>query len=408
MDQPNNGNHQEHRNQNVNKMSVVTERTIVFVMRTQTGGGRWVGDVQILILCVTTNRTSSCFRKSGHFSRATVSSNLERHLPNSIFLCQPYHCSISKCMIRLACRKVQFVFRIARPVTFNTIHSAGKQALDSSGVEGSSHQQGIAIAASEALHCAQNVFAEDFLEEVYDQDTVPTISRAYDMTPSRIHFGRLQSKIMPVARYAVQNEDGIWKAVTYEEFVQKHPKRTLPRSGIIDIMAASASMVYVRPSTCPSCGADEWCMCEPVKHICGELCGMRHLCRPVICGSSSASCTHGAVESVAEVFNESGLEQLCQRVPFVNLLEAPDGAPSCNRKKMYTAERCPANCGFIGNKCGAAQPLPIGYFMEALFCMLDSCTSSGYPARGPGECCYSVLGYPTHCISFIHSCISKT
>ena len=31
------------------------------------GGGRWVGDVQILILCVTTNRTSSCFRKSGHF-----------------------------------------------------------------------------------------------------------------------------------------------------------------------------------------------------------------------------------------------------------------------------------------------------------------------------------------------------
>ena len=158
------------------------------------------------------------------------------------------------------------------PVIFYTIHPSGKQVLDNDGVEGSSHGLAIVGSVSEALHYAQDVFGEDCVAELYDRDIAPAITRSYDMTPSRVHFGRLQSQIMPVARYAVQNTDGIWKAVSYHEFVKKYPKIKFPRSGIIDIMAAGASMVHMDPSD-------------------GMLRGMRLFCRPVICASSSASCT---------------------------------------------------------------------------------------------------------------------
>ena len=113
-------------------------------------------------------------------------------------------------------------------ITFHTTHFSGKQTLDAGGIEGSTHGLSVIGATSEALHHAQEVFAAEEVEELYDQDIVPVITKCYDMTPSRIHFGQLQSRLVPVARYAVE-EDGRWRAVSYDDYLKAHPARAYPR-----------------------------------------------------------------------------------------------------------------------------------------------------------------------------------
>ena len=115
--------------------------------------------------------------------------------------------------------------------------------------------------------------------------------------------------------------------------------REIDSSGIVDIMAAGATMVHMSPTD-------------------GTLQGMRFFCRPMIVAHADASCTFSAMDRVAKVFSQQGLEALCRHVPFAILCEPADGAVSNERKKLFTAEQCPANCGFIGCKCGVS-PSPL-------------------------------------------------
>ena len=132
------------------------------------------------------------------------------------------------------------------------------------------------------------------------------------------------------------NEEHRWTTVSYEDFIKRFPSQSLVRSGIVDMMAAHARMIWM----------------DSRDHY---LHGFKVFCRPMIVGSSNASCTFRAVENVLKMFSLEGLQRICSMVPFVFVVETSDGAVSIERKKQKSLSLAADNCGLIPHKCGGHQ-----------------------------------------------------
>jgi hypothetical protein len=213
--------------------------------------------------------------------------------------------------------------------------SLGKDLLERDGVDGC--HKGLAIVATSAgVHdFAQNAVVDQELLDM-PAGTMPIIRKAYDATPSRIGFGKLQSEIMPHARYAVRAADGRWTSIPYDKYIEQHGRRGLLRYGIIDILAIHVRMAYMHPEQ------------RTFK-------GVKVFCKPVALARGNASCIYRATEDCAKQFNRDGIIKIMSDSVFGIVVEVPDGASSNDRKKEKTKTDLPANCGFIGSKCGGHQ-----------------------------------------------------
>ena len=107
------------------------------------------------------------------------------------------------------------------------------------------------------------------------------------------------------------------------------------RFGIVDLLAAGASMVYIDQE--------------------GHLTGVRAFSRPVVLQACNASCLYSAIEKVVPHFGVRGVTELCRDLKFVFCLEVPDAASSNIRKQEKVKAELPANAGFIASKCTGHQ-----------------------------------------------------
>ena len=186
---------------------------------------------------------------------------------------------------------------------------------------------------SEAIHQCQARVAKTEIDNLLRSAEVPFIQPFWDMTPSRMQFGKLQSQFVPHARYAVLYADGRWRSVTYDDFQKLHGVPKMLRWGILDLMASGAFMAYIT--------AD------------GEFKGMRYFSRPLIVQSANASCTYTAVERAMPIFNRAGLQTICEKCPFAIYSMSPDASSANERMKEKMKRVIPSNCGMVSSKCAA-------------------------------------------------------
>ena len=191
--------------------------------------------------------------------------------------------------------------------------------------------------SSSVLHKLQDQFAASEMESIVEKDVIPVIAKHYDTTPSKVRFGRLQSLLLPLARYAVLKDDGQWSLVSHEEYVKTKIKgrQFSIKQGVLDIITVSASLIYMDTDS--------------------TLHGFRYFSRPAVIAAGNASCIFRATEQLARPFDLDCIRRLCANVRFMFYTEVPDGHSANDRKKEKTKQLLPDNCGFVESKCSGHQ-----------------------------------------------------
>eukprot|EP00959_Pyramimonas_sp_CCMP1952_P191664 4007826-Pyramimonas_sp.AAC.1 len=101
-------------------------------------------------------------------------------------------------------------------------------------------------ASASVCHHGQKLWAAERMAALVDRSSVPSIQISYDSTPMRVLFGALQDQLMPVARYAVQTEEGgRWTTVSYDEFIRKYGGSRMVRFGIVEVLGAKAAFTVM-------------------------------------------------------------------------------------------------------------------------------------------------------------------
>lgn len=151
----------------------------------------------------------------------------------------------------------------------------GKTKTLRGGLEGQHRGLDIMAAVAAAASEAQREYIEEHVQRVMDFGACPVIHKFYDCTPARLKFGRLQSQLMPHARYPVEI-DGRWTAVPLEQYLAHRPHAGVLRYGVLEVLAQGHTMHYM----------DER----------GELHAFRAVCKPVVLQAGNASCLFSATE----------------------------------------------------------------------------------------------------------------
>lgn len=158
----------------------------------------------------------------------------------------------------------------------------------------------------------------------------------YDSTPMFTQFGMLSDAVQPMARYLhFDPERDRWVALPVERFRTASTRRSLPRQGILEVLAYRAEIHVAtehgslsRRVLAPPCVI-------PNQRATGVMSGVN---------ASSVHLSLPALTSLAE-----------QRLRFFLVVERPDAHSACRRKMYATMSRLPRNVLFIPGVCAAHQ-----------------------------------------------------
>ena len=88
----------------------------------------------------------------------------------------------------------------------------------------------------------QQKWLQDRMEIVAEKGVAIAVFKYYDASPRMFRFGRLQSQLMPLARYPVfDKEKKIWRSQRLEEHLASGKSRSVVTKGVLDTMASSVS-----------------------------------------------------------------------------------------------------------------------------------------------------------------------
>ena len=211
--------------------------------------------------------------------------------------------------------------------------SVGKDLVARDGVEGHGGR-GLAIVASVsgAIEMVQEELGQLECDTVCENGVVPMMKRWYDLTPSRLKFGRLQDEVMPWARYPVWSDaEQRWEIVPYATYVSHRPGRR-PQFGILDVMTAGGCITYMDPAS-------------------GVLSGSRYLCRPVVVQRGNASCISDATEAVLPALSLPTLRKMSSQIKFGFMMDITDADKANMRKQEFHKTELPDNIGAVNVKC---------------------------------------------------------
>ena len=234
------------------------------------------------------------------------------------------------------------------------------------GIDSVDHELAVMSTVAGVGRCLQETWLSETIEsEIAVAQRCPFINRFYDCTPVRLTFGRLQSTLMPLARYHWWDKDlQQWESLTMDQYRQRTCKpQMLLRSGTVDIMATGADVTWVTPTL--------------------ESRRISSLCAPQVVQRSNASTLHTALESAIPALDHSSIKQLAERCPWVVLNEQPDACSANGRRQLHAMGLCEEipntlhHCG----KCGAHQCQRI---------IETTCRGSCGDAHAVGEACSNV------------------
>ena len=215
--------------------------------------------------------------------------------------------------------------------------SLGKDTTDREGIGGSHRTLAFVSSNSSVASECQNVLADCEMDKLLESRQVPVIELQHDATPTRCRFGDcLQERVMPHARYPIQDDVGEWSIVGFSEYCRLRGRGTLPRSGVLDLFACSGSMLYMMN---------------------GIWRGLRIFGRPCFLQAGNASCIYSATENMMPCFSVSRLTPMLgpEKLPFAFLVETPDDHSACSRKKEKSRLECPDRLGYVPGKCMGHQ-----------------------------------------------------
>ena len=157
------------------------------------------------------------------------------------------------------------------------------------------------------------------------------LSRQYDLTPKRVHFGAIANLLLRFARYLKKTEDG-WEVVSLDEYLagQKGQRKKLPKWGIIEMMAQRIRMHWESG---------------------GVLNDREVFVPPSAVESGTASSVHSAVERSMPPLDLPSFVKMCAHVRFAIYNETPDNSTANLRKQLFTATQLPANALYAPGGC---------------------------------------------------------
>ena len=164
------------------------------------------------------------------------------------------------------------------------------------------------------------------------------INRFCDCTPWQLSFGRLQSVLMPMARYFHWDDDlKRWQVMALDEYQKKHHSCNLIHTGTLDVMASAAEIHWVLPNY--------------------EAHAARLMLAPQIVEKGNASTIHSALEQGAAAVKLDAIRTMAASCPWVILNEQPDACPSNGRRQAQVMEMCAdlPNVLHTRGRCGSHQ-----------------------------------------------------
>ena len=171
-----------------------------------------------------------------------------------------------------------------------------------------------------------------------DQRRSPVLCRLFDASPFKCRYGRLQNRVMKYARYPILREDKTWTTATYDAMVAAYPRKALPRSGILELLAQGFTCHYSMPN--------------------GEMRGFRSFIRPLLMQNGSGSVIYRAVERGVPQFNLEGLRTVKRHCPYLCVLKVPDACSANARANEQFSEDLNSlgdEAFEIKGKCGGHQ-----------------------------------------------------
>lgn len=205
------------------------------------------------------------------------------------------------------------------------------------GMDGSHKEVEILATTAAVVGYEQQAWLATIYDKLKTSGVSPCIYKAYDATPRRMRFGKLQQEMAPNARYAWWNKDTKkWEIMRLCDYMARSGRaQAMLRSGILDLMAATTECNWVNKD--------------------GTLDGFVEFDMPRILEDASASCIYAATESGR--FSYDGCLQLAEATLFLAVSETPD-ACSGNRRKIEAGAqklRCRSNIIHIKGKCSCHQ-----------------------------------------------------
>ena len=171
-----------------------------------------------------------------------------------------------------------------------------------------------------------------------DQRRSPVLCRLFDASPFKCRYGRLQNRVMKYARYPILREDKTWTTATYGAMVAAYPRKALPRSGILELLAQGFTCHYSMPN--------------------GEMRGFRSFVRPLLMQNGSGSVICRAVERGVPQCNLEGLRTVKRHCPYLCVLKVPDACSANARANEQFSEDLNSlgdEAFEIKGKCGGHQ-----------------------------------------------------
>ena len=156
------------------------------------------------------------------------------------------------------------------------------------------------------------------------------MGRYFDASPVLLRLGRLRSHLEKQTRYLklVEPEQphgySRWRLVSFDEWRRDNPRATAPGIGVLEVFAKTADVTVGGPKPFPS-AEGFWMESQEFVYA------------PQLCESTTASCTHGALERGMDPFNLSGLQHLAEDLHkeggVLLLHDAPDNCKANKRLK---------------------------------------------------------------------------
>ena len=156
--------------------------------------------------------------------------------------------------------------------------------------------------------------------------------RYYDFTPVSVAFGKLQSVLMPHARY-FRHDGQSWQLAPYDELSRRCGQWQHLRSGVLEFMAQACSFHYCRPS--------------------GKAVNKNVYCPPMVMPRASASVTFRALKVSVSEFSLEKILTMAQTLPYIFYCDGPDNASANSLKKRHLAAALLANVFVVDEGCSA-------------------------------------------------------
>ena len=155
------------------------------------------------------------------------------------------------------------------------------------GVDAMSRELAVLSTVASAALDAHKDYVDNKLASFRRRRLSLAINLFYDASPRLVHFGRLQSALMPHARYPFY-KDGRWHCLKLEDFLKVRPNHAVLTKGVLDVMASGASV---------------WAIEED-----GHQDAFKYLAAPIFISDSGASTILSCLDSQMPQFSSDGIK----------------------------------------------------------------------------------------------------